>query len=233
MVPWLPVADDNDDRACGTATAPPSTDVSVMLSPPSGQARPGERVQLDAVVRNGGPAGTTAEVRCTPAATAALAVVAATVLTCVVGDLPPGAAVTYRLTGTATGAPGTDLVVMARVAHDAPDTVPENDVAAATVRLLLGATPPPGPGPGPGPGLPPAGPGEPPVGAAPGSPPAAPGSSAGPSYALAVTGATTAGLAALAALLLGLGTLLVRGHARAARGPGGLGPRRSRGGGTA
>ncbi|MGN0111677.1 MAG: hypothetical protein ACI38P_08495, partial [Cellulosimicrobium funkei] len=209
-------------------------------------------------VRNGGPAGTTgtvltlevpvgltdadavlvasfdgatAEVRCTPAATAALAVAAATVLTCVVGDLPPGAAVTYRLTGTATGAPGTDLVVTARVAHDAPDTVPENDVAAAAVRLLLGATPPPGPGPGPG--LPPSGPGEPPVGAAPASRPAAPGPSAGPSYALAVTGATTAGLAALAALLLGLGTLLVRGHARAARGPGGLGPRRSRGGGTA
>ncbi|WP_455603785.1 hypothetical protein [Cellulosimicrobium funkei] len=233
MVPWLPVADDNDDRACGTATAPPSTDVSVMLSPPSGQARPGERVQLDAVVRNGGPAGTTAEVRCTPAATAALAVVAATVLTCVVGDLPPGAAVTYRLTGTATGAPGTDLVVTARVAHGAPDPAPDNDAAAATARPLRGATPPPGPGPGPGPGLPPAGPGEPPVGAAPGSPPAAPGSSAGPSYALAVTGATTAGLAALAALLLGLGTLLVRGHARAARGPGGLGPRRPRGGGTA
>ncbi|MET7133454.1 DUF11 domain-containing protein [Cellulosimicrobium sp. MI9406] len=232
-MPWLPVADDNDDRACGTATAPPSTDVSVMLSPPSGQARPGERVQLDAVVRNGGPAGTTAEVRCTPAATAALAVVAATVLTCVVGDLPPGAAVTYRLTGTATGAPGTDLVVTARVAHDAPDTVPENDVAAAAVRLLLGATPPPDPGPGPGPGLPPSGPGEPPAGAAPGSHPAAPGSSAGPSYALAVTGATTVGLAALAALLLGLGTLLVRGHGRAARGPGGLGPRRTRGGGTA
>lgn len=47
------------------------------------------------------------------------------------------------------------------------------------------------------------------------------------------TGATTAGLAALAALLLGLGTLLVRGHGRAARGPDGLGPRRLRGGGTA
>lgn len=253
-----PVADDNDDRTCGTVTAPPATDVSVTLSPPSAQARPGERVQLDAVVRNGGPAGTTgtvltlevpggltdadavlvvsfdgatAEVRCTPAATAALAVAAATVLTCVVGDLPPGAAVTYRLTGTATGAPGTDLVVTARVAHDAPDTVPENDVAAATVRLLLGATPPPGPGPGPG--LPPSGPGEPPAGAAPGSPPAAPGSSAGPSYALAVTGATTAGLAALAALLLGLGTLLARGRGRSPRGPGGLGPRRPRGGGAA
>ncbi|MGO1293483.1 MAG: hypothetical protein ACTMIE_05125, partial [Cellulosimicrobium funkei] len=102
-------------------------------------------------------------------------------------------------------------------------------VAAATVRLLLGATPPPGPGPDPGPGLPPSGPGEAPAGAVPGSHPAAPGPSAGPSYALA----TTAGLAALAALMLGLGTLLVRGHGRAARGPGGLGPRRPRGGGTA
>ncbi|MFE6235228.1 hypothetical protein [Cellulosimicrobium sp. NPDC057862] len=229
-----PAAADNEDQACGTVTAPPATDVSVTLSPPSGQARPGERVELDAVVRNGGPAattgtvltlevpagltdvdavlvvgfdGSTAELRCTPGGvtTLAVAVAVATVLTCVVGDLPPGAAVTYRLTGTATGSPGTDLVVTARVAHGSPDTVPENDVASAAVRLLLGPTTEPPPGPG----VPPVSPG-----LSPGPLPPADPSSAEPPHGLAATGATTAGLAALAVLLLGLGALAARGRRR-------------------
>jgi uncharacterized repeat protein (TIGR01451 family) len=145
-----PDSGDNEDHACGDAVAPPATDVGLTITADESQEPSGDPVSYTAVAQNNGPAdaedvaidfdvpdglagaagvlvsaadGTTPQVDCVGS------------LTCTIGHLAAGQQVTYRITGTAAGPGGSSLLLAGRVTHDAVDTDPANDEAAARIDI--------------------------------------------------------------------------------------------------
>ncbi|MFE7404518.1 hypothetical protein [Isoptericola sp. NPDC057559] len=222
-----PAAVDNEGESCNEIAAPPSTDVSLALSPPTQTHLSGERAELTATVRNEGPEDATdvvAVLDVPPGLTDYSGVAVSWPagrpqppdgvvgsLTFDVGDLAPGEQVVYRVVGTTTGSPGDVLPVEGVVTHGEADAVVPNDTDRARI-LIVGPDTSPSPSPTPSPSVTPSptssGPAVPP---GPGAPDATPGPGAPPgtSGPLPVTGAQVVGwaVAALVVTAVGLGLL--------------------------
>ncbi|MFE5292704.1 hypothetical protein ACFQ8T_11055 [Isoptericola sp. NPDC056618] len=224
-----PAAVDNEGESCGEVAAPPGTDVSLVLSPPTQTHLSGERAELTATVRNEGPDDATdvvAVLDVPPGLTDYSGVAVSWPagrpqppdgvvgsLTLDVGDLAPGEEVVYRVVGTATGSPGDVLPVDGVVTHEEPDTVEPNDTDEARILIVEpDVSPSPSPSPSGAPSVPPSpgptsgAPAVPPGPGEPGGTTTAPPSTSGP---LPVTGAQVAGWAIAALVVTGVGLALL------------------------
>ncbi|MCG7286905.1 hypothetical protein MHY85_13080 [Cellulomonas sp. ACRRI] len=195
-----PEAGDNQAQACSAVTGP-AADIATTVTTDTPLVRVGETAAFTVTVANNGPQDTwdvtaaltipsglrdvTVQIVHPDGTLTAASCDAAWV--CSVGDLPAGAQVQLRVTGTAIGDPGGTLELAVSADHPGIDIDPDNNTDAATVVLLPAPT---------APMLPPSEPGPPSVA----QPPAG---------RLPITGSDLfLPLGALAALLLGAGTVL-------------------------